>query len=216
MSPHKWLLPVMIILSGCDEEAEDAAEQTEHEAPESGSELPIEEAADSKTAGSFGPDNTWWHTDASQLPAGLTGTGIGAGDTAYDFTLRDQNGDLVQLYQFYGQVIVLNVFVEWAYACQDITWTAQQMWEDLEDDGFVYLSVMVQDTSGGPPDVADAAAWASQFGLTHPVLADPGGSQDVYAQVAYPTLVVIDRDMTIIEPDFWPMDPLWLAGLVLE
>ena len=217
MSPNKWLLSFTIAFSGCDEAAQDAADEAEDTAVDNVMDSSLgEESYGSSKAGDFGPENTWWHTDASELPSGLTGTGFSAGDTAHDFTLHDQNGDQVQLYQFYGQVIVLNVFDEWAYNNDDITHTAEQMWRDLKDDGFVYLSVMVEDSQGAPPSIANAAAWASQFGLTHPVLVDPKGSQNVYAQVAYPTLVIIGRDMTIIEPDFWPMNPLWLAELVLD
>ena len=216
MSPYKWLSLLTITLTGCDEAAQDAADEAEDNAVESTVYSCIEdEDYSSCSAGDFGPENVWWHTDASSLPDGLTGTGFKTGDTAHDFILQDQNGDPVQLYQFYGQIIVLNVFVEWAYSNDDVTHTAERMWNDLKDDGFVYLSVMVEDSQGAPPSIASGTAWASQFGLTHPVLVDPKGSQDVYAQVAYPTLVIIGRDMTIIESDFWPMNPLWLAELVL-
>ena len=138
MSPNKWLLSFTIAFAGCDEAAQDAADEAEDTAVDNVMDSSLgEESYGSSKAGDFGPENTWWHTDASELPSGLTGTGFSAGDTAHDFTLHDQNGDQVQLYQFYGQV-------------------------------------------------------------------------------AYPTLVIIGRDMTIIEPDFWPMNPLWLAELVLD
>ena len=58
----------------------------------------------------YGPDNSWWHADAADVPAGLSGTGWYAGDTAYNFTLADQHGDAVEFYQFYGQLVVLDVF----------------------------------------------------------------------------------------------------------
>jgi cytochrome oxidase Cu insertion factor (SCO1/SenC/PrrC family) len=61
----------------------------------------------------YGPDNSWYHVDESELPADLEGTGYGVGDIANNFTVIDQNGDAVELYQFYGQVIVLDVFTEW-------------------------------------------------------------------------------------------------------
>ncbi|MFT5679787.1 MAG: peroxiredoxin [Myxococcota bacterium] len=214
MGPHKWLLSVVLIFTGCDEQVENSTDSPERELSDSTATAPTEDTT--PATGTFGPDNRWWHTDAAEIPPALAGTGYDIGDIAHDFTILDQHGDPVQLYQFYGQVIVLNVFVEWSYSCQDLTQLAQEMWEDLEDDGFVYLSVMVENTDATPPQVSDAAAWASTFGLTHPVLADTEASQDIYAQVAYPTLVIIDRDMTIVESDFWPMDPLWIAKYVLE
>jgi len=216
MSPNKWLLLLTIILTGCDEAAQDAADEDEDTAVESVDSCFNNEGYSSCSTGDFGPENTWWHTDASSLPDGLMGTGFRTGDTAHDFILRDQNGDQVQLYQFYGQVIVLNVFVEWAYNDENTIHTAEQMWMDMQDDGFVYLSVMFENSQGQPPSIDNAAAWASHLGLTHPVLVDPTGSQNVYARIAYPTLVVIDREMTIIEDDFWPLNPQWLAEIVLN
>jgi cytochrome oxidase Cu insertion factor (SCO1/SenC/PrrC family) len=41
----------------------------------------------------------------------LCGTGVG--DLACNFTLQDQNGDEVELYQFTGKVILLDLFAEW-------------------------------------------------------------------------------------------------------
>jgi peroxiredoxin len=214
MSAIKWLLPLVLLIVGCETEEPEAPEGDTASLPESSTDSATE-AESVSASGAFGPDNGWWHADASDVPAGLSGTGYRAGDTAHDFTLVDQHGDRVQLYQFYGQVIVLEVFVEWCYTCQGLAEVGQQLWEELEDDGFVYLAVMVQGIDGGPPEADAAATWASRFDLTHPVLTDMDATQDTYAQLAYPTIVIIDRDMSIIEPDFWPMDPMWIAEYVL-
>jgi hypothetical protein len=61
----------------------------------------------------YGPENTWWHALADDLPGDLAGTGWSTGDVANNFTLVDQFGDDVELYQFYGQVIVLDLFTYW-------------------------------------------------------------------------------------------------------
>lgn len=61
----------------------------------------------------YGPENSWWHALEDEVPGDLAGTGYREGDIAYDFTVVDQFGDEVQLYQFYGQVIVLDLFAEW-------------------------------------------------------------------------------------------------------
>lgn len=61
----------------------------------------------------YGPENSWWHAFESDVPAELEGTGYDEGDIAYNFQLNDQFGEEVQMYQFYGQVIVLDVFAEW-------------------------------------------------------------------------------------------------------
>jgi len=61
----------------------------------------------------YGPENTWWHAMEADVPTDLAGTGWATGDVATNFTLVDQFGDEVELYQFYGQVIVLDVFAYW-------------------------------------------------------------------------------------------------------
>ena len=47
----------------------------------------------------YGPENSWWHALADDVPA--------------DLALGDQFGDEVELYQFYGQVIVIDLFAYW-------------------------------------------------------------------------------------------------------
>ena len=69
--------------------------------------------SDTLLGGEYGPENSWWHASLSDVPGDLEGTGYGNGDIAYNFTLNDQFGDEVELYQFYGQVIVLDVYAEW-------------------------------------------------------------------------------------------------------
>lgn len=61
----------------------------------------------------YGPENSWWHALEDDVPGDLAGTGYREGDIAYNFTARDQFGDEVELYQFHGQVIVLDLFAEW-------------------------------------------------------------------------------------------------------
>ena len=61
----------------------------------------------------YGPENAWWHADDGDVPADLEGTGYSTGDVPYNFTMLDQNGDEVELYQFLGQVVVLDVYAEW-------------------------------------------------------------------------------------------------------
>jgi hypothetical protein len=61
----------------------------------------------------YGPENSWWHAYSSDVSEDLEGTGYSEGDIAYNFTLNDQFGDEVELYQFFGQVILLDVYAEW-------------------------------------------------------------------------------------------------------
>ena len=73
----------------------------------------LEDDSDTLLAGEYGPENSWWHASLSDVPEDLEGTGYGNGDIAYNFTFNDQFGDEVELYQFFGQVIVLDIYAEW-------------------------------------------------------------------------------------------------------
>lgn len=88
------------------------------------------------------------------------------------------------------------------------------MWEDYASDGLVIIGAMQQDAQGSPPDTSDLSTWCSTFNITHPVTADPQMSQNVYAVLGYPTYVVIDRDMRIVNADLWPWDPGFIIGLL--
>ena len=68
---------------------------------------------DSTGGAEYGPENSWYHALERDIPEGLEGTGYGAGDIASNIYLSDQYGDEVELYQFYGQVILLDIYAEW-------------------------------------------------------------------------------------------------------
>ena len=100
-----------ILVTGCVTGGE-GGEDEDTSAPVDG--LPGQGSDDDPQASApYGPENSWWHADEADVPAELEGTGYKEGDIAYNFQLTDQFGDDMELYQFYGQVIVLDVFAEW-------------------------------------------------------------------------------------------------------
>jgi len=95
------------------------------------------------------------------------------------------------------------------------------------DSGFVYLSVMAQDNAGAIPSVDVLWNWAnyqvcggSSAGDelacdAHPVTTEPGGSTaENYVVTGWPTLLLIDRTMTIAQADMWPYDAGAVSSLV--
>lgn len=60
----------------------------------------------------YGPDNEWYHATTDAVPS-PEGCGFQQGDYACNFTMLDQNGDEVELYQFAGKYVVLDLFAEW-------------------------------------------------------------------------------------------------------
>ena len=154
----------------------------------------------------YGPDNAWPHALTADVPADRAGDGWYAGDTAYNFTLKDQNGDDVELYQFHGMMVVLDVFAVWCGPCNDLAPEGEEVWLDLQDRGVVYLALTQEDVNGDPPTVETAQQWADAHGLTHPILADADASQGEYAVIGggFPTFPVVGPDMTILTNDLFP------------
>jgi thiol-disulfide isomerase/thioredoxin len=163
----------------------------------------------------FGPENDWPHAMADEVPEGLAGTGTAVGDVVGDFVLTDQNGDLVELYQFYGNVIQLVLFAEWCGPCQEEAPAVQAASVDLADAGVVVVSVMMDRLEGGAADATSLERWAVEYGVTHPLLAGPGDLEGLI-QGGYPTLPVIGRDMRIVKADNFPFDAGYLAQLAGE
>ena len=74
------------------------------------------------------------------------------------------------------------------------------------------MSVMV-DANTGRPDVGKVENWANYHDLDHPVLADEDASQGPYVVTGFPTYVVIDREMNIVNEDMWPWNDSTVTSL---
>ncbi len=72
------------------------------------------------------------------------------------------------------------------------------------------MSVMME-ASTGSPQVNQIANWAEIFHLDHPVLADTSQSQSRYV-IGYPTYIVIDREMVIVNDDMYPFDENYIRN----
>ncbi|MCP4504306.1 MAG: TlpA family protein disulfide reductase [Deltaproteobacteria bacterium] len=150
----------------------------------------------------YGPENLWWHTNESQVE-GIDGTGTidsDIGETIQNYTFVDQNGDAVELYQFMGRPILLEIGAEWCSPCQESARPQQLLWEAHErEDEFIMLSVMVQRNDyqkpQGPQDLAN---WITQFGITHPMLIADANLEPE----SLPTMIFINRDMTIARKEY--------------
>ncbi len=126
------------------------------------------------------------------------------GDNPCNFELLDQNGLQTDLYQHYGKVILLDFSVMWCGPCNSIAPYGDQWVEAYGEDNFVWITILVEDTTGSTVDLTDLQTWATTYDISGPVLA---GSRDMidltepledgYPITAWPTIVIIDRTMKI-------------------
>lgn len=141
-------------------------------------------------------ENQW----ISHTPnADLKGQGFGLGQVPPDMCMLDQNGQQVSLWQFYGEVILLDISAEWCAPCQELAEGVDETWKEFEADGFVYLTLLTEDQFSEPPNQEVLQKWASDFGITAPVLSDTENyKQQLVPDGAYPRLILINRNMEII------------------
>lgn len=124
------------------------------------------------------------------------------GDHLCNFTLLDQNNNEVELYDFYGEVIILDLSAMWCGICVNIAGTSEALIEDLGPERVVWITVLIEDESGLQPDQSDLLRWESQHGGTGHILA---GSRSMiassgnigYPVSGWPTVIVIDQKMVI-------------------
>jgi len=65
------------------------------------------------------------------------------------------------------------------------------------------MNVIIENNDNEAPSTEDLAGWADNFGLTLPVVADPGAAQfwQYSASGALPTIVLIDHGVLLTSVD---------------
>ena len=112
------------------------------------------------------------------------------GFLAPDFSLVNQNGEIVQLSDLRGQPILLNFWASWCGPCRSEMPSMQKVYQELNDGGIEILAV--NSTIQDDPDAANQ--FARELGLTFPILFDTTGEATrQYLVRALPTSFFIDR-----------------------
>ena len=141
------------------------------------------------------PTNTWPVSAPTGCPQP---EGFSAGEVVPDVRLPDQFGDTVALWQFSGDLLLLDFSSMWGV----------QMWPrelaalgaEYADAGLTTVSVIVEDQYGETADTADLQDWQAATGAVGPVLSDPEVYRSqVSSEEAWPEILVIGRDLRVLE-----------------
>ena len=117
-----------------------------------------------------------------------------------NMNLMDQHGNRIDLYDYYGSVILLDFSAMWCYPCQVAGSDHNAMVSEFAGEDFVYITVLLENFQSQTPTQADLIDWADHFEMSSPVLQ---GRKTLYGQNekeqwafgSYPSFVIIDRDM---------------------
>ena len=120
-----------------------------------------------------------------------------------DIILKDQNDEYFRLYDHIGEVILLDFSTGWCFPCKTAAATVQETQDLYEAEGFLYVTVMIEDDESQSTTLGFAQEWADTYGIaTAPVLQ---GSRHIidyssiegYNLTGWPTFYIIDRDMKL-------------------
>ena len=152
--------------------------------------------------------NITWDPESGHFEPDDCGGKIG--DVVCNHTLNDSNEDEWQLYDHYGDIVVLDFSTMWCFPCQQSATELQLLQDFYEDHDVQFVTILLQDFQGQIPNPGALEQWADAFRLdTVPVLADDGTLNDPTEERGFninalPTIVIINRERVIINKmDGW-------------
>jgi len=114
------------------------------------------------------------------------------GSIAPDFKLQNLDGEEVQLSDFRGHPVLINLLATWCGPCRLEMPAIQERFELYEEDGLVVLAVDFDE----PAKVVED--FRNELGLTFQILLDPGANvQKLYRNRNYPTSFFVDESGVI-------------------
>ncbi|MFI8302726.1 TlpA family protein disulfide reductase [Streptomyces sp. NPDC085927] len=131
----------------------------------------------------------------------VTGTdGISTADkgeraTAPSLSGKTLEGEPLDVADFRGKVVVLNVWGSWCNPCRAEAKYFAKVSEEYADQGVQFVGINTRDSSAG-----SALAFEKDFGITYPSLYDPTGKlmlrfeKGTLNPQAIPSTLILDRD----------------------
>lgn len=136
----------------------------------------------------------------SKIPPDDTTRGIPSlphqGFSAPDFELPTPYGELISLGDLHGQPVIINLWTSWCPPCRAEMPALENVYQAYQDSGLVVLGI----NATNQDDVEAATEFASNLGLTFPILLDTDGYvSNEYQLRSLPTTFFVDPEGIIQE-----------------
>jgi peroxiredoxin len=122
---------------------------------------------------------------------------------APNFTLPGLDGKTVQLADYRGKVVLLNIWATWCPSCVEEMPSMEKLYNELKGEYFEILTISI-DESGDKAVVP----FMQKYKLTFPTLLDPGGKtvQRLYRITGVPESFLVDKEGNIAQVIIGPTD----------
>ncbi|MFF8104110.1 TlpA family protein disulfide reductase [Streptomyces sp. NPDC016640] len=137
---------------------------------------------------------------------GISTVAEGERDAAPDLSGKTLEGERLDVADYRGKVVVLNVWGSWCNPCRAEAKYFAKVSEEYADRGVQFVGINTRDTSTGA-----ALAFEKDFGITYPSLYDPTGKlmlrfeKGTLNPQAIPSTLILDRDGKIAARTLSPL-----------
>ncbi len=133
---------------------------------------------------------------------GDTATRTVVGNTAPPYAAITLEGDSVDLADFRGRPVLLNIWATWCGPCREEMPSIQRLYETFQAEGLAVIAVSVD---AAPPgfyrenyEARTVMTFLKAYGLGLPIWLDPAGRvKEVFRTMGVPTTILMDRDGTV-------------------
>ncbi len=116
------------------------------------------------------------------------------------FALPDSDGNIIDLEDLRGQVVLVDIIGMWCGPCQDLAPEIEGLYQAQKENGFTSITMVAESLSGGTPSLADAGSWETSLQLTYPIVADVDGQHEPWDRggiTVIPMTYVLDQEGVI-------------------
>ena len=127
---------------------------------------------------------------------------LGKGAVAPNFSLSGLDGKMINIADYKGKVVFLNIWATWCPPCVQEMPSMEKLYQELKDEEFEILAVSI-DASGDEAVIP----FMKEYGLSFPALLDTNSSiKSLYQTTGVPETFIIDKDGIIADKIIGPRD----------